>query len=199
MKETEDAATNILGDCAWIGDHRKEQQLGLVRGDHGDDEPVTGSGARMSARRRPGLHKSLRMIQRLPNSLPGTVAGRVRHSGKYFANDGLISAVVQLEVSARYFDRGDGPAITKAHQRRSRQTRIGRIECKAVCYRNQLFAHQILRQRAEIGIARDRNGVNKVQFSVRVYLPATAGLAPANMTWKLILMRFPVGERGEGF
>src|SRR6266436_9561740 len=140
----------------------KEQKLGLVRGDHGDDEPVTGSGVRMGARRRPGLHKSIRMIQRLADSLPGTVAGRLRHSGKYFANDGLISAVVQLEVGASHFDRGDGPAITKAHQRRSGQSSIGRIECKAVCYGNQLFARQILGQRAEIGIARDRNGSNKI-------------------------------------
>jgi len=153
----------------------------------------------MGARRGPSLYKSVRMIQRLPGSLPGTVAGRLRHSGKYFANDELISAVIQLEVGASHSDRGDGPAITKAHQRRSEQSRIGRIKCEAVCYRNQLFARQILRQRAEIGIARDRNGSNKVQFSMGVHLPATAGLAPANMTWKLILMRFPVGERCEGF
>ena len=32
-----------------------------------------------------------------------------------------------------------------------------------------------------------------------LHLPATAALAPPNMTWKLILMRFPVGERRERF
>src|SRR6266403_5946244 len=61
------------GECSGGSRYRvnadKEQQLGLVRGDHSDDEPVTGSGVRRGARRRPGLHKSGRVIQRVADSL----------------------------------------------------------------------------------------------------------------------------------
>src|SRR5260370_39022593 len=146
-----------------------------------------------------GLHKRVRMLQRLADSLSGTVASRLLHTGEDFANHRLIAAVNELEVRARHFDGSDGPLITKAYQWRTRQSGIGRVQTKTFCYRNQLFARQIFCQCAEIRIARDRNGGNKIQFSVRVHLPATAGFAPANMIWKLILVCFPVSDCREGF
>src|SRR6266436_5939882 len=40
----------------------KEQKLGLVCRDHGDDETITGSGARMGARSSAGFHKSASVL-----------------------------------------------------------------------------------------------------------------------------------------
>src|SRR6266478_8193217 len=121
----------------------KEQKLGLVCGDHGDNESVAGSGVRMGAGSSAGLHKRVRMLQRAANSLSGTVASRPLHTGKDFADDGLIAAVIKLEVGASHLERRDGPLITKAHQWRTRQSGIGRVQTKASCYRNQLLARQI--------------------------------------------------------
>jgi hypothetical protein len=123
----------------------KEQKLGLVRGDHRDDEAVTGSGVRMGARSGAGLHQSVRMLQRVADSLPRAVAGGLRHSGEYFSNDGLIAAAIELEVAASHFDGGDAPAIAKAHKGRPGQSGIWRIKTKALCYRNQLVTSKILR------------------------------------------------------
>src|SRR5260370_1427681 len=177
----------------------QEQKLGLVCGEHGDNESVAGSSAWMGAWGSAGFHKRVRMLQRAANSLSGTVMSRPLHTGEDFANDRLIAAMNELEVRARHFDGSDGPLITKAYQWRTRQSGIGRVQTKAFCYRNQLFARQIFCQYAEIRIARDRNGGNQVQFSVRVHLPATARFAPANMTFKLILVCFPVSDCHEGF
>src|SRR5258708_24473466 len=177
----------------------QEQKLGLVCGEHGDNESVAGSGVRMGTGGSAGLHKRVRMLQRLADSLSGTVASRLLHTGEDFANHRLIAAVNELEVSARHFERSDGPLITKAHQWRTRQSGIGRVQTKAFCYRNQLFARQIFCQCAEIRIAGDRNGGNKIQFSVRMHLPATAGFTPANVAGKMILVCFPVGDCREGF
>src|SRR5216683_1922158 len=140
----------------------KEQKLGLVCGEHGDNESVAGSGVRMGAWGSAGLHKRVRMLQRLADSLSGTVASRLLHTGEDFANHRLIAAVNELEISARHFERSNGPTITEAHQWRTRQSGIGRVQTKAFCYRNQLFARQIFCQCAEIRIAGDRNGGNKV-------------------------------------
>src|SRR5229473_5466184 len=140
----------------------QEQKLGLVCGEHGDNESVAGSGVRMGTGGSAGLHKRVRMLQRLADSLSGTVASRLLHTGEDFANHRLIAAVNELEISARHFERSNGPTITKAHQWRTRQSGIGRVQTKAFCYRNQLFARQIFCQCAEIRIAGDRNGGNKV-------------------------------------
>src|SRR6266853_203726 len=177
----------------------KEQKLGMICREHGNNEPVAGSCVRMGTGGSAGLHKRVRMLQRAANSLSGTVASRPLHTGKDFADDGLIAAVIKLEVGASHLERRDGPLITKAHQWRTRQSGIGRVQTKASCYRNQLLARQIFREGAEIRIARDRNGGNKIQFSVRVHLPATAGFTPANVAWKLILVCFPVSDCREGF
>jgi len=40
----------------------KEQKLGLVCGEHGDNESVAGSGVRMGAGSSAGLHKSISML-----------------------------------------------------------------------------------------------------------------------------------------
>src|SRR5882762_1751158 len=177
----------------------KEQELGLVCREHGDNEPVAGSCVRMGTGGSAGLHKGVHMLQRAANSLSSTVASRLLHTGEDFANDRLVAAVIKLEVGASHLERSDGPLITKTHQWRTRQSGIGRVQTKAFCYRNQLFARQIFRKGAEIRITRDRNGGNKIQFSVRVHLPATAGCTPANVAWKLILVRFPVGDSRERF
>jgi len=94
----------------------EEKKLGLVCREHGDNESVAGSGVRMGAGSSAGLHKRVRMLQRAANSLSGTVASRPLHTREDFANDRLIAAVNELEVSASHFDRSDGPLITKAHQ-----------------------------------------------------------------------------------
>src|SRR5260370_34304951 len=167
--------------------------------EHGDNESVARSGVRKGEGGSAGLHKGVHMLQRAANSLSGAVASRPLHTGEDFADDGLIAAVIKLEVGASHFDGSDGPLITKTHQWRTRQSGIGRVQTKAFCYRNQLFARQIFRDGAAIKNARDRNGGNKIQFSVRVRLPATAGFALANMTRKLILVCFPVGDCREGF
>src|SRR6266849_684096 len=177
----------------------KEQKLGLVCREHCDNEPVAGSCVRMGTGGSAGLHKGVHMLQRAANSLSGTVASRLLHTGEDFANDRLIAAMNELEVCASHFERRDWPMITEAHQWRTRQSGIGRVQTKAFCCRNQLFARQIFREGAEIRIARDRNGGNKIQFSVRVHLPATAGFTPANVTWKLILESFPVSDSRERF
>src|SRR5229473_6206290 len=131
----------------------QEQKLGLVCGEHGDNESVARSGVRMGAWGSAGLHKRVGMLQRLADSLSGTVASRLLHTGEDFANDRLIATVNELEVRAGHFDGSDGPLITKTHQWRTRQSGIGRIQTKAFCYRNQLFARQIFREGAKIRIA----------------------------------------------
>src|SRR6266436_3565350 len=52
----------------------EEKKLGLVCREHGDNESVAGSGARMRAWGGAGLHKRVPMLQRAANSLSGTVA-----------------------------------------------------------------------------------------------------------------------------
>jgi len=177
----------------------KEQKLGLVRRDHCDDETVTGSGVGMGARGRAGLHKSVRMPHCAAYSLSRTFAGRLSHTRKYFANDRLIAAVIQLQIGVRHFERSDGPAIAKAHKWRSRESGIGRVEAEAICHGNQLFTREICSQFAKIGIARDRDGGHEVQFPMWLRPPATGGFTPADMCWKLILVTFRIGERREGF
>ncbi len=121
----------------------KEKKLGLARGNHGDDETVTGSGVRMGAWGCAGLHKSVRMPHCVAHSLSRTFAGRLSHARKYFANDKLIAAVIQLQIGVRHFERSDGPAIAKAHKCWPRQSGIGRVEAEAICYGNQLFTREI--------------------------------------------------------
>jgi hypothetical protein len=140
----------------------KEEKLGLVRGNHGDNETVAGSRVRMGARSGAGLYQGVCMFHRLAHSFPGAVASRPLHSSKYIPNDGLIAAPIKLEISASHFDRSDGPAITKTHKGWAGQRGIGWVKPKTICNRDQPFARQILGQRTEIGIARDRDSRNEV-------------------------------------
>src|SRR5260370_29898107 len=93
-----------------------------------------------------GLHKRVRMLQRLADSLSGTVASRLLHTGEDFANHRLIAAVNEIEISARHFERSNVPTITEAHQWRTPPSGNWRGQTKAFCYRNQLFARQIFSQ-----------------------------------------------------
>src|SRR5260370_14550818 len=96
----------------------QEQKLGLVCGEHGDNESVAGSGVWMGAGGSAGLHKGVHILQRLADSLSGTVASRPLHTGEDFANDRLIAACDIIEDSRRHFESRERPLIPNATPQR---------------------------------------------------------------------------------